>query len=461
VKWVEGPEGRQRIAHGVSRGKEEQSTPKAPEGRQKLLPDISLIIRNSVSLQERDEFLFRKRMSHYLSPLRGSGHSKPFAAPRLTPWATLLRPHARAACITSALTVAAISAPFLFGQTSTLAQPATKSLLVQAKTAELKRDFQGAAALYQKLLAAHPNQPEILQRLGLDYYLSGRFADAIPVFTKAEKLDPSLWGSDLFLGISYYRTGRFSEALSPLHRALRLKPDLPEANLWLGSALLAQHQPEAAVPYLRDASNSAGIGAQADSLLIEAYRNSAENYYNRVAKLSPNSYRVDELKAQELAWQGTTVGALLQYQRALSLKPNLEGAHRAMGEIYWQQRQFALAAKEFEAELRVNPMDEESNRRLGEYWVTKGDPARAISYLNTALAVHTQSPSEVYHFLGVANLSEGKLAQAEAALKLAIRDDPREPSNHHLLMQVYLRKGKPEQAAKERALFEEYTANKK
>jgi tetratricopeptide (TPR) repeat protein len=363
--------------------------------------------------------------------------------------------------ITMALAVAAVSAAFAFGQASTLAQPATQSLLVQAKAAELKGDFPGAAALYQKILAARPNQPEILQRLGLDYYLSGRFGDAIPVLAKAEKLDPSLWGSDLFLGISYYRTGRFSEALSPLHRVLRLKPDLPEANLWLGSALLAEHEPEAAVRYLRDAANSTRIGAQADSLLVQAYRESAENYYNRIANLSPNSYRVDELKGQELAWQGTTVGALLQYQRALSLKPNLEGAHRAMGEIYWQQRQFALAAKEFEAELRLNPMDEESNRRLGEYWVTKGDPARAIRYLNAALAVHTQTPGEVYHFLGLADSSEGNLAKAEAALNLAIGDNPSEPSNYHLLMQVYLRMGKTDQAAKARALFEEFTATKK
>lgn len=359
-----------------------------------------------------------------------------------------------------ALAIAAISAALVFGQVSTRAQSSAQNWLVQAKAAEVKGDFQSAVALYQKLLAADPNQPAILQRLGLDYYLSGRFGDAIPALGKAAKLDPSLWGSDLFLGISYYRTGRFSEALGPLHRALEIKPDLPEANLWLGSALLAEHQPEAAIPSLRSASNSVRIGAQADSLLVQAYRQAAESYYNQITKLNPNSYRVDELKAQELAWEGTTVGALLQYQRALKLKPNLEGAHRAMGEIYWRHRQFALAAKEFEAELRLNPMDEESNRRLGEYWVAKGDAARAVSYLDAALAVHTQNPGEVHHFLGLADLSAGKLSKAEAALKLAIRDDSREPSNYHLLAQVYRRLGDSSQAAKEQELFEKYTAAK-
>ncbi len=357
-----------------------------------------------------------------------------------------------------ALAVAAISAALAFGQASTPAQPATDGLLLQAKQAELTHDFPAAAELYQKYLRSHPDQPEILQRLGLDFYLSGRFGGAIPVLAKAVKLDPSLWGSNLFLGISYYRTGRFSDALGPLQRALKLKPDLPEANLWLGSALLAEHEPESAVPYLQRASADARVGAQADSLLVQACRQAAESYYDRIAKLSPNSYRVDELKGQELAWEGTTVGALLQYQKALNLKPDLEGVHGAMGEIYWQQRQFALAAKEFQAELRLDPLDEESNRRLGEYWVAKGDPVQAISYLNAALAVHTQSLGEVYHFLGLADLSQGNITNAEAALKLAVRANPRERSNYRLLMQVYLRMGKTDQAAKERALFEKYTA---
>ncbi len=349
----------------------------------------------------------------------------------------------------------------LLAQTQAASPPAAQELLAQARAAETKRDFLAAAALYQKFLSTHPNRPDVLQRLGLVYYLAGRFNVAIPPLKHALSLDSSLWGSDLFLGISYYRTGRFSEALSPLRRALRLKPDLPEASLWLGSALLADHQPESAVPYLRRASDDDRIGAQADSLLVQAYRESAQNYYNRIAKLSPHSYRVDELKGQELAWQGITVGALLQYQRALNLKPNLEGAHRAMGEIYWRQRQFALAANEFQAELLLNPMDEESNRRLGEYWVAKGDPARAIPYLNAALAVHTPYPGEVYHFLGLAELSLGNLAEAEAALNLATRDNPRDPSNYRLLMQVYLRMGKTDQAAKERELFQKYAPAKK
>lgn len=295
-----------------------------------------------------------------------------------------------------------------FSQKTAAAPANAGGLLAQAKRTEEKHDFAHAAAFYQEFLKAHPNQPEVLQRLGLVYYLSSRFDQAIPVLSKALKQDPSLWGSDLFLGISYYRTGRFDQAEAPLRRALALKPDLNEASFWLGSTLAAKGQPEAAIPYLRRASNDSQLGVEADSLLIEAYRKAAEKYYSRIAKLSPDSYRVHQLKARALAWKGDTGGALLEYQRALQRDPSLEGAHRAMGELYWQEHNFDLAAREFSAELRLNPLDAESNLRMGEYKLAKGDAARAIAYLQTSLTARTTNAAEAHHYLGIAEKTSAK-----------------------------------------------------
>ncbi|HEX5482018.1 MAG TPA: tetratricopeptide repeat protein [Terriglobia bacterium] len=331
------------------------------------------------------------------------------------------------------------------------------ALLARAKQAEQQSDFAAAARLYHDYLKAHPKQPQVLQRLGLVYYLSNRFRGAIPPLAEALKLDPSLWGSALFLGVSYYRTGQFDRAEAALRRSLALKPGFAETDFWLGSTLLAKSQPEAAISYLRKASGDAQLGPQADSLLVQAYRKSAEDYYQRVAKLSPNSAQVHLLKAQSLTWSGNRNGALLEYQRALSVSPRLEGAHRAMGELYWQERQLDLAAKQFEAELRLNPLDEEANRRLGEYWLAKGDSERAIALLNLALKAHTSEPAEVYHFLGIAELNRKNLMQAEADLKLAAQKAPEDASNHHLLMQVYQRMGKPALAEKQKALFQKYS----
>src|ERR1700683_4907252 len=81
---------------------------------------------------------------------------------------------------------------------------AQQDLIARAREAEQKHDFQAAAALYQQYLKAHPDDPAILQRLGLVESLSSNWDAAIPPLVKALQLDHSLWGSALYLGISYY-----------------------------------------------------------------------------------------------------------------------------------------------------------------------------------------------------------------------------------------------------------------
>ncbi len=215
--------------------------------------------------------------------------------------------------------------------------PDLERLLAQAKAAEKDHRFLEAAALYRDFLKTHPSQPEVLQRLGLDYYLSSHFNEAIPPLSQALKLDPSRWGSALYLGVSYYRVGRFGEAIEPLRRALALRRDLDEANFWMGSALLATGQTEPAIRCLERVSNTSETRLRADALLVRAYRKAAEDSYQRIAKLGPDSYRVHQLKAENLAWKNLTNQALLEYDEALKRKPDLEGVHRQMGELYRQR----------------------------------------------------------------------------------------------------------------------------
>ncbi|MGH9402986.1 MAG: tetratricopeptide repeat protein [Terriglobia bacterium] len=200
------------------------------------------------------------------------------------------------------------------------------------------------------------------------------------------------------------------------------------------------------------------IGMEADSLLVDACQKAAESYAQQIARLDPNSDRAHELKAQALEWQGGASGALLEYQRALQIEPHLEGAHRSMGEIYWKERNFDLAARQFEAELRVNPLDNLANLRLGEYWLAEGKPRIAKLYLHSALANHTPKAGEAWRFLGLAELAQHHLREAVAALQHAAQANPQEPSNYQLLMQAYSQMGQPHLAEEQKELFEKFSA---
>jgi tetratricopeptide (TPR) repeat protein len=345
--------------------------------------------------------------------------------------------------------VLALFACLLPAQQSSSADDTSQALIDQAKQAEQKHDFQAAAAFYQRYLKDHPGDAAILQRLGLVECLANRYDAAIAPLSQALRLDPSLWGSALYLGISYYRTDRFADAIAPLKRALALKPGLPDAEFWLGSSLLAADQPESAIPHLRDVTQSANWGVQAQALLIKAYRKAAEDRYRRIGVVAPDSARVHLVQAQALEWRGTDYEALWEAQQALKRNPTLEGAHHLIAEIYWEEKHFDAAAREFQAELQINPLDPESNLRLGEFWLAKSDASKAVPFLNQAVALGTGDPGEAHHFLGEAELAQRDYSKAAADLEKAVQENPADPSNHQLLAQLYRATGQPELAAGE------------
>jgi Tfp pilus assembly protein PilF len=325
-------------------------------------------------------------------------------------------------------------------------------LLDKARQAEQLHDFQTAAGFYRDYLKTHAEDAAIFQRLGLVEYLSNRFDAAIPALSKALQLDSSLWGSALYLGMSYYRMDRFQEAVPVLKRALTLKPDVPETGYWLACSLLADHEPETAIPYLLAVQHDSTWGAQAQSMLIRAYREAAEQSYQRIATVAPDSDRVHLVKARLLQWKGINNDAVWEARQALQRNPSLEGAHRIVGEVYWQEKGFDLAAQEFQAELHVNPLDGESNLRLGEFSLAKGEAGQAMAYLRTALAENAGSPGETHHFLGEAALAGHDYAAALTNLESAVEENPGDAANHQLLAEVYRATGRIDQAATEERL---------
>jgi len=331
---------------------------------------------------------------------------------------------------------------------SVQAKGAERDWLAEAKAAEQARDFGRAVESYMSYLSEHPDRADVWQRLGLAYYLDNRLDKAVPALERASQLDASLWAAELFLGISESRMGQFASAQVPLERAVAAKPDVPEGHFWLGSNLMALGRHEEATAELEKVAPGSSVAMDADYQLARGYRRVAEDYYKRIEKSDTNSYRAHQLAAEAFVWHGEYQNAILEYRKALELKPGLEGAHSGIAEMYWEQKQYEQAAQEYEAELRNYPLDDQAHLRIGEYRLAQGRIQDALSELAVAHQLNTTA-WEACRALGQAWMASGDPARAQDLLETAVQKNPSDALSHKLLAEVYRATGQPELAERE------------
>lgn len=336
-------------------------------------------------------------------------------------------------------------------------QDAGRDWLLEAKAAEQAREFDRAAECYTRFLKEHSGRADVRQRLGLAYYLGNRLDKAVPALQHASQLDATLWAADLFLGISESRMGQLASAQVALEKALATKPDIPEGHFWLGSTLMTLGKHEEATAELEKVPSGSSVAMDADYQLARGYRRVAEDYYERVQKSDANSYRAHQLAAEAFAWKAEYQNAILEYRKALQLRPDLEGAHRGIAEMYWEQEQYERATQEYEAELQDYPLDDQAHLRVGEYRLAQGRIQDAITELAAAHQVNTTS-WEVCRALGQAWMAGSDPAKARALLEAAVQNNPADALSHKLLAEAYRATGRPELAEREQGIFQRLSA---
>ena len=131
-------------------------------------------------------------------------------------------------------------------------------------------DLDGAREAYQRLLAARPERPDVLNLLGMVARQSGEIAEAVELFRRAAKADPANPINQFQLGEALRASGPDSAlaAIAAYRRAVTLEPRLVDAHTNLGLTCLAQGFHGEAVESLRqaaalepeDAGNQANLG---------------------------------------------------------------------------------------------------------------------------------------------------------------------------------------------------------
>ena len=178
----------------------------------------------------------------------------------------------------------------------------------------------------------------------------------------------------------------------------------------------------------------------------------------RLAALAPSSYQAHELEAEADESQGKWDDAVAEYREILKRNPDLPGIHYRMGRLRLSAPETTTstdeAAREFQAELKIDPANASAEFFLGEIARRAGRWDEAVPHFSKASTIDPGF-SEAFLALGMSLNSSQKFADAVAPLEKYVKMEPADPAGHYQLSLSYSQTGRRDDAAREMAVQQE------
>jgi len=260
-----------------------------------------------------------------------------------------------------------------------------------------------AEAIYRKILAQQPNQPDAIHLLGFLAYQANRRDDAIALIRRAIAIAPQAPDYHHNLGIILASAGRYEEALASWRQALSLRPNNPLAYTAIAKTLEALGRFSESADALRQVvalapDSSDALANLGNALELSGDADGAEDACRRALAINPNSALAHHTLANALKDQGRIREAISAIRRALCSKPdnvrtysNLlytmhfdpEADPRAM---YHEHCLFnAVYARPLERQVKSHANDRSPNRRLRVGYVSPDFRAHSTSFFTAPL----------------------------------------------------------------------------
>jgi tetratricopeptide (TPR) repeat protein len=318
-----------------------------------------------------------------------------------------------------------------------------------------------AISEFRAIVALDPKNVDARGNLGVVLFFEGSYADAIPELRTTLKMRPTLGKIQALLGIAEKRTGDINAAHDDLEKAF---PNVSDQKIQIetGMELIEIDSGTG------DLDKAAAIVSVLQKLepTDEALQYTAYRLYSDLAAQSllslsvvaPNSARMHQAMAHELAKQGDTVNAIDNYRAALKIDPNLPGLHFELAEMLntlSTPEAHGEAESEYKAALEVNSLDEQAERRLGDIAFRSNDLKEASERYTRAVKLQPGDPDAS---IGLAKvlMAMDQPQKAEPLLEHALELDPTSPMAHYRLSTVYRQAGRNTDAQHELEQYQKY-----
>jgi tetratricopeptide (TPR) repeat protein len=314
-------------------------------------------------------------------------------------------------------------------------QTSPEQLLGQAREAQNRGDFAGAARKYTEAARLRPNA-EVYEKLGLAHFLGNSYPQAVEAFSDALRIEPQRWASHLFMAESLYKLNRFEEALTSVKSALQLRPEENEARYWLGCIDHALGKYEEAIVHLSEASERDPKNVDILYSLTEAYLDYSTVLLNRLDSGTPSAQKrlgidrqIGDVAARAQGAGNSTAAQLrtiarkyaaaseaaepdsealftlsrvygylgqLTAEKVWQLQPDSYRSHELRGQSYENQKNYEAALAEYREALQINPRAPGLNYAVGHvYWEMKR-LSQALPELERELALNPYHSSANY-----------------------------------------------------------------
>ena len=169
---------------------------------------------------------------------------------------------------------------------------------------------------------------------------------------------------------------------------------------------------------------------------------------------APGSYRVNQVSAEIFEIEGHYAEAAAEYRKAIEKNPAAMNLHFRLGRVLLVEshapENLALARREFEAELALNPGDAVAEYEVGQILLAGQQPAEAGQRFERAVAISPDFP-EALEAVAKLRMDAKQYDQAITLLERVVRLQPKNEPAHYSLMLAYRNAGRSADAAREQA----------
>ncbi len=269
---------------------------------------------------------------------------------------------------------------------------AQQKQLQQARALHLGGQIAQARDLYRQVLAADPDNAQVLAWLGTAEGQSGRVAEAASLLARSLELAPDEADTYFQFGNCLVGLRRIGDALSAYDRAVMLAPQHFDAWFCRGMALNDLGRPgEAILGFDR------ALALRRDVPAAFVGRGSARHAFGRFAEalsdydqalsLDPNHAEALYNRGNALQCLDRHQEAVESYTRGVAMSPNFAAGHIGLGNALWSLGQSDEALASYDRALRLDAGNVEALTNRGSILHEQGHVEEALAAFDRALKV--------------------------------------------------------------------------